>query len=122
MADSQNPDGKDPRDKDSEKMLNGDLVQYRSPRQYRASKRIAVINLLTILLAFLSLFQVGRAPQFVLFFSMLSLVLFLIQALIPRTVGGEDRWKKWNPKSMILSVGAPVVFSAYAVLFTILAR
>jgi len=122
LADSQNPDGKDRKDKDSDRTLDGKLVQYRSPRQYRASHRIAVLNLLTILLAFLSLFQVGKAPQFVLFFSMLSLVLFLIQALIPRTIDGENRWLKWSPKNMILSVGAPVIFSAYAVIVTVLAR
>lgn len=116
------PDGKDPRDRDSERTMDGKTVQYRSPRQYRASKRIAIINLLAILLAFLSLFQVGRAPQFVLFFSMVALVLYLIQALIPRTVDGKDRWKMWNPKSMVLTIGAPVVFSAYAILVTVLGR
>lgn len=122
MADSQTPDSKNRRDKDSDRTLDGKLVQYRSPRQYRASHRIAVINLLTILLAFLSLFQVSKAPQFVLFFSMASLVLFLIQALIPRTIDGENRWLKWNPKSMVLTIGAPVVFSAYAILVTVLGR
>jgi len=116
------PDGKDPRDKDSEKTMDGKIVQYRSPRQYRASRRIAVVNLLAILLAFISLFQAAKAPQFVLFFSTVALVLYLIQALIPRTVDGKDRWKMWNPKSMVFTIGAPVLFSVYAILVTVLAR
>lgn len=119
MAISPTPDGKNPRDKDSEKTPNGDIVQWRSPRAYRTSKRIAIFNLLAILLAFISLFQVAKAPQNVLFFSMVALVLYFIQALIPRTVAGGDRWKKWNPRSMVLPVGAPVLFSAYAILFTV---
>lgn len=119
MAESQQP-GKNPRDRDSEKTLDGKIVQWRSPRAYRASKRIAVFNLLAILLTFISLFQAAKEPQTVLFFSMVSLVLYLIQALIPRTVDGEDRWKKWNPKSMVFTVGAPALCSAYAVLITVL--
>jgi len=119
LANSQTPD-----EQDQGRVTNskGEVIQYRSGRQLRLSMRIAVVNLLVILLAFISLFQVAKTPQNVLFFSLLALVLYLFQAMIPRTVDGKSQWERWNPRSMILTVGAPVLFSGYAVLVTVLGQ
>jgi hypothetical protein len=120
MTEDQRPEDKTPEEKSSTKNLKGETIQFRSARAYRFSLRVATLSLFALLLAFLSLFQVAHAPQFVLFFSIVMLVLYFIQASIPRTVDGESWLDRWTPKKWLFAVGVPVGFSAYAIIVALL--
>lgn len=120
MAEEQRPEDEIPEEKSSIKNSKGETIQFRSPRAYRFSKHVGVLNLCALLLAFLSLFQVVHAPQFVLFFSVLALALYFVQALIPRTVDGDSWLDRWNPKKWMFVMSIPVAFSAYAIIVALL--
>lgn len=122
MAEDHHSEDETTKEKSSAKNSKGETIQYRSPRSYRFSAGISLASMCALLLAFLSLFQVANAPQFVLFFSTVLLVLYFVQSLIPRTVDGESWMNLWTPKKWLFAVSVPVSFSAYAIIIAFLVR